>query len=164
MGSAQSPREEILGGQRVRAPAQCPSFPVSCWRPSWSKTGDFHCELLEVFRCSDVPKFGDSSYLKPPECHSCSHPLRKKRNSPPKQMCGFAAAEEPLPPLSVYPDALGQTTGHLFLVTRLDSRTLNNIKRPCPSGPELLPESVLSNIEEKYKEHECRLVCSSNLR
>lgn len=83
------------------------------------QTGAFHCELLEVFRCSAVPKFGDSSYLKPPECHSCSHPLRKKekkkkRNSPPKQMCGFAAAEGPLPPLSVYPDALGQT-GLLFL-------------------------------------------------
>lgn len=42
------------------------------------QTGAFHCELLEVFRCSAVPKFGDSSYLKPPECHSCSHPLRKK--------------------------------------------------------------------------------------
>lgn len=44
------------------------------------QTGAFLCELLEVFRCSVVvPKFGDSSYLKPPECHSCSHPLRKKK-------------------------------------------------------------------------------------
>lgn len=88
-------------------------------------------ELLEVFRCSVVAKFGDSSYLKPPERHSCSHPLGKKkekkkknRNSPPKQMCGFAAAEGPLPPLSVYTDAAGQTTELLFLVS-LDSSTLN---------------------------------------
>lgn len=29
-------------------------------------------------------------------------------------MCGFAAAEGPLPPLSVYPGALGQTTGVLI--------------------------------------------------
>lgn len=43
------------------------------------QTGGFHCELLEAFRCSVVPKFGDRSYLKPPECHSCSHPLQKKK-------------------------------------------------------------------------------------
>lgn len=50
-------------------------------------------------------------------------------------MCGFAAAEGPLPPLSVYPDALGQT-GLLFLVTRLDSSTLKkNILRLFPNGP-----------------------------
>lgn len=101
------------------------------------QTGGFHCELLEAFRCSVVPKFGDRSYLKPPECHSCSHPLQKKKkksNSPPKQMCGFTAAEGPLPPLSVYPDALGQT-GLLFLVTFLDSSTLNIILRLFPNGP-----------------------------
>lgn len=34
---------------------------------------------LRLFRCSVVPEFGDSSYLKPAECHSCSHPRRKKR-------------------------------------------------------------------------------------
>lgn len=28
--------------------------------------GGLHCELLEVFRCSVVPKFGVGSYLKPP--------------------------------------------------------------------------------------------------
>lgn len=57
---------------------------------------------------------------------------KKNRNSPPKQMCGFAAAEGPLPPLSVYPDALGQT-GRLFLVTRRDSSALNIILRPFPN-------------------------------
>lgn len=46
--------------------------------------GGLHCELLEVFRCSVVPKFGDSSYLKPPKCHSCFHPLRKKKKLAPK--------------------------------------------------------------------------------
>lgn len=46
--------------------------------------GGLHCELLEVFRCSVVPKFGDSSYLKPPKCHSCFHPLPKKKKLAPK--------------------------------------------------------------------------------
>lgn len=43
-------------------------------------------------------------------------------------MCGFAAAEGPLPPLGVCPGALGHTGG-LFLVARLDSSSLNT-ERP----------------------------------
>lgn len=83
-GSGPFHREEIPGVQRVKAPAQCPSSPICCWRPSCQQTGGFHCELLEVFRCSVVPTFGDSSYLKPTECHSCSHPWRKKKKLAPK--------------------------------------------------------------------------------
>lgn len=68
------PPEGIPGERQAGAPARRPLPGFFCLRPLEQN----RWELLEVFRCSVVPKLGDSSYLKPPECHSCSHPLRKK--------------------------------------------------------------------------------------
>lgn len=96
---------------------------------------------LRLFRCSVVPEFGDSSYLKPAECHSCSHPRRKKkkerkkkkRKLAPKADVRLSAAEGPHPPLSVYFDALGQDWTLIFGdKSRL---TFGIIPRPHPNAP-----------------------------
>lgn len=73
VGSRFSQRASLEKGEQERQ--QGVLHPDPSVYVHWSKT---RRELLEVFRCSVVPKLGDSSYLKPPKCHSCSHPLRKK--------------------------------------------------------------------------------------
>lgn len=80
-----------------------------------------HCELLRVFRCSVVPKFGDSSYLKPTERHSCSHPRRKKKETRPQSRCAGVLQRKGHFHFCLFILMLLVKTGLLFLVTCLDS-------------------------------------------
>lgn len=89
---------------------------------------------LRLLRCSVVPEFGSSSYLKPAECHSCLHPRRKKkRKLAPKADVRLSAAEGPHPPLSVYSDHLGQDWTLIFGDKSL--LTFRIIPRPHPNAP-----------------------------
>lgn len=101
---------------------------------------------LRLFRCSVVPEFGDSSYLKPAECHSCSHPRRKKKKEggeklAPKADVRLSAAEGPHPPLSVYSDALGQDWTLIF--GDKSPLTFRIIPRPHPNAPVVQVKPVL---------------------